>query len=168
MLSWHEPAIQSLLDIAERAFVTCIRTLHLSGAKILGKERAVGTFPSPDGPRFTREQLEETVLTVQQVIKMAPEVRQNRIPFCTFNGGNYVFVIIGDKSLGVQGCQKWFGAVGKEATLHLGDQFLRGGVNDLKVRMACTTAWITSPEETVALLDEIIALEEGKRRMDVS
>lgn len=159
MHSWNEEAIQSLLTIAQGGFKSCIKTLSLPG-EILRKERAVGIVPLP-GRRFTREQLEETVLVVQQVVEMAPEVRQGGIPFCAFNGGNDVFVDIGDKSLGVQGCQKWFGGVRAEATLHVGDQFLSGGGNDFKARLACTTAWIASPAETVNLLDEMIALEGG-------
>ena len=158
MHSWHEAAIQSLLSIAEGAFQSCIRTLSLP-ASILRKERAVGIYPISPDQRFTREQLEETVLVVQQVLELSPEVREAGIPFCAFNGGNDVFVDIGDKSLGVRGCQKWFGGVGEEATLHVGDQFLSGGGNDFKARLACTTAWIASPQETVDLLDEMRELE---------
>lgn len=160
MHSWSEPAIQSLLTIAEDAFKSCIRTLSLP-ASILRKERAVGIYPSSPTHRFTREQLEETVLVVQQVVDMSPQLREAGIPFCAFNGGNDVFVDIGDKSLGVRGCQKWFGGVGPQATLHVGDQFLSGGGNDFKARLACTTAWIASPEETVGLLDEMVGLEGG-------
>jgi IMP and pyridine-specific 5'-nucleotidase len=162
MHTWSEAAIQSLLTIAEDAFKSCIAALNLP-AEILRKERAVGIFPRANH-RFSREQLEETVLVVQQVVEMAPQVREAGIPFCAFNGGNDVFVDIGDKSLGVQGCQKWFGGVSADATLHVGDQFLSGGGNDFKARLACTTAWIASPEETVALLDEMIALEGSCRR----
>ena len=158
MESWSEPAIQSLLTVAEKAFRGCIATLHLP-AEVLRKERAVGIFPKL-GCKFTREQLEETVLVVQQVVEMAPEVIEGGIPFCAFNGGNDVFLDIGDKSLGVQGCQKWFGGIKPANTLHVGDQFLSGGGNDFKARSACTTAWIASPEETVSLLDEMIALEK--------
>ncbi|KAF7511491.1 hypothetical protein GJ744_004079 [Endocarpon pusillum] len=162
MHAWNEEAIQSLLSIAEAAFRSCIRTLNLP-ASILRKERAVGIYPTRSDHRFAREQLEETVLVVQQLLDLSPEARGAGIPFCAFNGGNDVFVDIGDKSLGVRGCQKWFGAgdgdeagpVKEEATLHVGDQFLSGGGNDFKARLACTTAWITSPQETVALLDEM-------------
>ena len=157
MHSWNEDAIQSLLSVAEGALRTCVETLHLP-AEVLRKERAVGIFPA-SGKRFTREQLEETVLVVQQVLEMSASVREAGIPFCAFNGGNDVFVDIGDKSLGVQGCQKWFGGVTAEHTLHVGDQFLSGGGNDFKARLASTTAWIAEPMETVELLDELIALE---------
>ena len=51
-----------------------------------------------------------------------------------------------------------------ERTLHVGDQFLSAGANDFKARLACTTAWIANPAETVQLLDEIDELVEARRR----
>ena len=39
--------------------------------------------------------------------------------------------------------------------MHVGDQFLSAGANDFKARLACTTAWIAGPSETVGLLDEL-------------
>lgn len=164
MKTWSEEAIQALLDVAEAAFYSCIRTLHLE-AKVLRKERAVGIYAADQSKKLTREQLEETVLVVQQVIEsslattgsQAPPLHAN-IPFTVFNGGADVFLDIGDKSLGVQACQKWFGGIPPSSTLHVGDQFLSGGGNDFKARSACCCAWIASPAETVALLDEMIAL----------
>ncbi len=47
------------------------------------------------------------------------------------------------------------GGIEGRRTLHVGDQFLSAGANDFKARLACTTAWIASPAETVQLLDEI-------------
>ncbi|ERF69620.1 hypothetical protein EPUS_03612 [Endocarpon pusillum Z07020] len=167
---WILPAMHAPPSARASAPCTCLP------ASILRKERAVGIYPSTADHRFAREQLEETVLVVQQVLELSPEVRGAGIPFCAFNGGNDVFVDIGDKSLGVRACQKWFGGGGaaaaaaaaaaassgeeagpvrEEATLHVGDQFLSGGGNDFKARLACTTAWIASPQETVALLDEM-------------
>lgn len=81
-----------------------------------------------------------------------------RLPFCAFNGGNDVFVDIGDKSWGVLACQGFFGGIAGEHSLHIGDQFLSAGANDFKARLACTTAWIASPTETIQLLDEIADL----------
>ena len=168
MKTWTEPAIQSLLDVGESAFKTCVKTLKLQ-ADILRKERAVGIIPKK-GTRLTREQLEETVLVVQQLVELscsAPDATPSNpnptvpihahIPFTTFNGGADVFLDVGDKSLGVQACQQWFGGIKPERTLHVGDQFLSGGGNDFKARNACTTAWIASPEETMNLLDEIMS-----------
>ena len=82
---------------------------------------------------------------------MSPE--GHRLPFCAFNGnriidklmiswlmhlvgGNDVFVDIGDKSWGVQVCQKFFGGIEGGKTLHIGDQFLSAGANDFKVRFS--------------------------------
>jgi hypothetical protein len=73
-------------------------------------------------------------------------------------------VDIGDKSWGVNVCQKYFEKqsqnsgtaggssklqFGPENTLHEGDQFLSAGANDFRARQVATTAWIASPEETV-------------------
>ena len=154
MQQWIEEDIQALLDVAEKALRECISGMDLS-AEILRKERAVGIIPitAPNARRFTREQLEETVLVTQQVVEMSPAAR--RLPFCAFNGGNDVFVDIGDKGWGVLACQRYLGGIEGSKTLHVGDQFLSAGANDFKARLACTTAWIANPGETVQLLDEL-------------
>jgi len=168
MYTWTEEAIQSLLDIAETAFESCIKTLHLQ-AKVLRKERAVGIYAADQSIKLNREQLEETVLVVQQVVESSlsstPRPAHSHIPFTVFNGGADVFLDVGDKSLGVQACQKWFGGIQPSSTLHVGDQFLSGGGNDFKARSACCCAWIASPTETIALLDEMIALTSPAKDM---
>ena len=85
MKAWTEDKIKDLLDVAEVALLDCIKNLGLS-ATILRKERAVGIIRSTDplAGRFTREQLEETVLVTQQVVEISP-VGQI-LPFCAFNG----------------------------------------------------------------------------------
>lgn len=45
---------------------------------------------------------------VQKKLEMSEVGKQ--IPFCAFNGGNDVFVDIGDKSWGVLVCQEYFGS----------------------------------------------------------
>ena len=62
---------------------------------------------------------------------------------------------IGDKSWGVLACQRYLGGIEGCKTLHVGDQFLSAGANDFKARLACTTAWVASPAETMQLLDEL-------------
>lgn len=151
MQSWTEELIQNVLNVAEAALDDCVRNMNLP-AQILRKERAVGIVPKP-GCRLIREQLEETVLVTQKILEMSPAGQ--RLPFCAFNGGNDVFVDIGDKSWGVLVCQKVFGGISGSRSLHVGDQFLSAGANDFKARLASTTAWIASPEETVQLLDEL-------------
>ncbi|MCJ1306702.1 IMP 5'-nucleotidase [Agyrium rufum] len=158
MLAWMEHEIEDLLCVAREALTDCITNLGLA-AQIVRKERAIGIIPIPGSTvmRFTREQLEETVLVTQQKLDLSNQ----RLPFCVFNGGvaggNDVFVDIGDKRLGVMVCQKYFGGIEGKSTLHVGDQFLSAGANDFKARLACTTAWIASPEETAQLLDELQA-----------
>lgn len=109
MLSWTQPTITKLLDLAETALRECIDNLSLR-ATIIRKDRAVGITPSVPGYQFPRESLEETVLVVQKKLEMSDVGKA--IPFCAFNGGNDVFVDIGDKSWGVCACQKYFGSSG--------------------------------------------------------
>ena len=154
MQQWVEEDIQALLDVAEKALRECISGMELS-AEILRKERAVGIIPTTaaNARKFNREQLEETVLVTQQVVEMSPAAK--KLPFCAFNGGNDVFVDIGDKGWGVLACQRYLGGIEGSKTLHVGDQFLSAGANDFKARLACTTAWIANPGETIQLLDEL-------------
>ncbi|KAL1996138.1 hypothetical protein VTN49DRAFT_461 [Thermomyces lanuginosus] len=155
MRSWTDEDITALLDVAEAALRECVSNLNLP-AILVRKDRAVGIIPR-DGCKMHREQLEETVLVVQNTVERS-EVGQ-RLPFCAFNGGNDVFVDIGDKSWGVRACQRYFGGIERSKTLHIGDQFLSAGSNDYKARLACTTAWVANPAETVSLLDELEELE---------
>jgi len=67
--------------------------------------------------KFPREQLEETVLVVQKILEMSEIVKASRLPFCAFNGGNDVFVDIGDKSWGVMVCQRYFGNDGGDGVV---------------------------------------------------
>lgn len=129
MQAWSEGDITELLDLAESALRACAANLNLPAA-VLRKDRAVGVYPV-NGVRINREQLEETVLVVQNTVQRSAV--GSRLPFCAFNGGNDVFVDIGDKSWGVRACQRYFGGINPSKTLHVGDQFLSAGANDFKV-----------------------------------
>lgn len=85
MRQWTEPNVAALLDVAEAALRECICNMQLP-AEILRKERAVGIIPKSGSgsQKFTREQLEETVLVTQQVVEMSAAGKN--IPFCAFNG----------------------------------------------------------------------------------
>lgn len=131
MRTWTEGAISDLLGVAEGALRDCIECMQLP-VQVLRKERAVGIFP-PKGVKLAREQLEETVLVVQRILELSPAGK--RIPFCAFNGGNDVFVDIGDKSWGVMACQRYFGGIEGSRSLHVGDQFLSAGANDFKASL---------------------------------
>ncbi|EED14317.1 IMP-specific 5'-nucleotidase (Isn1), putative [Talaromyces stipitatus ATCC 10500] len=155
MHTWNDKDIDELLNVAEASLRECVSNLSLP-ANVLRKSRAVGIYPVK-GKKMHREQLEETVLVVQNMVERS-EVGK-KLPFCAFNGGNDVFIDIGDKSWGVRACQRYFGGIDRSTTLHVGDQFLSAGANDFKARTACTTAWIANPAETVQLLDEMFELE---------
>lgn len=132
MANWTEENIKGLLDVAEAALRDCVEAMRLP-VGVLRKERAVGIYPT-HGIKLTREQLEETVLVTQRILEMSPAGQV--IPFCAFNGGNDVFVDIGDKSWGVKACQQYFGGIDGGNSLHVGDQFLSAGANDFKVGLA--------------------------------
>ncbi|RPB16939.1 IMP-specific 5-nucleotidase [Morchella conica CCBAS932] len=163
MRLWTEEDIQKLLDIAETALLESVSTMSLK-ATVLRKPRAVGIVPIVAGAKFEREQLEEAVLAVQKTLELSEVGR--RLPFCAFNGGNDVFVDIGDKRLGVLCCQRFFGEIKGSETLHIGDQFLSAGHNDFKARMAGTTVWVANPAETVSSLDELHDLLENGMAAD--
>ncbi|KAL4784105.1 IMP-specific 5-nucleotidase [Aspergillus varians] len=157
MATWKQDDITELLNIAESSLRACVANLNLP-VSVLRKDRAVGVYPKNKG-RLSREQLEETVLVVQNTVERSQV--GSRLPFCAFNGGNDVFVDIGDKSWGVRACQQYFGGIDPARTLHVGDQFLSAGANDFKARLASTTAWIASPAETVQLLDELSSIQKA-------
>lgn len=143
MQAWSEGDITELLDLAESALRACAANLNLPAA-VLRKDRAVGVYPV-NGVRINREQLEETVLVVQNTVQRSAV--GSRLPFCAFNGGNDVFVDIGDKSWGVRACQRYFGGIDPSKTLHVGDQFLSAGANDFKVFIDS----VTRQSELIAL-----------------
>lgn len=82
MQAWRDDDITKLLDIAESALRACVANLQLPAA-VLRKDRAVGVYPT-NGAKMHREQLEETVLVVQNMVERTPV--GSRVPFCAFNG----------------------------------------------------------------------------------
>lgn len=82
MKSWKQEDITQLLDIAESSLRACAANLNLPVA-VLRKDRAVGVYPH-DRSKIHREQLEETVLVVQNTVERS--VVGTRLPFCAFNG----------------------------------------------------------------------------------
>lgn len=83
MNSWHENDITELLDIAESSLRACTSNLKLPVA-VLRKDRAVGIYPVDPNRPIGREQLEETVLVVQNTVERSSV--GSRLPFCAFNG----------------------------------------------------------------------------------
>lgn len=83
MKYWQEEDITELLDIAESSLRACATNLSMPVA-ILRKDRAVGVYPLDRNRPIDREQLEETVLVVQNTVERSPV--GSRLPFCAFNG----------------------------------------------------------------------------------
>ena len=134
--NWDEPAIQSLLDVAETSVKESIEELKIRGRSIR-KKRSVGLIPKP-GQEIPREILDEAVLRAQEVLD---STSVQNLPFCAFNGGRDVWVDVGNKRVGVHILSSYLGMSVKE-TLHIGDQFLNTG-NDFAARDICPCIWIT-------------------------
>lgn len=147
-----EDDIKKVLDMAQGVLTTLKDKMNLP-AQVIRKYRGVGLVPLP-GRKLWREALEEVVLHAQRRIELSEVAR--RVPFCAFNGGNDVWVDIGDKRWGVLSLQRYLGGIGGHQTLHVGDQFASIGANDFKARLAGCTVWIASPTETVEIVDELI------------
>ena len=95
MRAWREDDIKELLDLAESALRACATNLNLPAA-VLRKDRAVGVYPV-NGVRINREQLEETVLVVQNTVQRSAV--GSRLPFCAFNGKSTIHVSIRESHL---------------------------------------------------------------------
>jgi len=90
------------------------------------------------------------------------------LPFCTFNGGQDVFVDVGSKAIGIRSLQRYLGLVNRHFvddesevysdeqahTLHVGDQFTRAG-NDLLARKVASTLWVSEPSETLFFVERL-------------
>lgn len=146
IVNFDEGLVKTLLDAAEASIRHTVDDLGLVDARVIRKPRAVGLVPK----RACREQLDETVLRVQDALRKV----NNNVPYCAFNGGNDVFVDIGNKKVGVSGLQKLFNLLPKHC-LHIGDQFLNTG-NDHAARSASCCLWITNPDETKAILHTLL------------
>ncbi|KAI7845135.1 hypothetical protein COHA_001180 [Chlorella ohadii] len=135
MQSWTEAQCQRLLDDAERLLLEGAHRLRLP-VQVLRKERAVGVVPAA---ATIYEVLEELAITVQNQL-------QAELPFCAFNGGNDVFVDVGNKSLGLEALMNHLACTPSEV-LHVGDRFSDTG-NDSATRDCCSILWVANPEET--------------------
>lgn len=136
MMSWTQKDMQRLLSDAEALLLEGATRLRLS-VDVLRKERAVGVIPKTP---TIYEVLEDLAITVQARLE-AP------LPFCAFNGGNDVFVDVGNKSLGIEALMSYLG-FSPAQVLHVGDRFTDSG-NDSATRDCCSILWVANPEETI-------------------
>lgn len=116
------------------------------GEQILRKERAVGAIPM--APTIY-EVLEDLAITVQTMLI------GSKVPYCAFNGGNDVFVDVGNKNYGMMALQRYFGAREHEV-MHVGDRFTQSG-NDAATRDCCAILWVANPEETAFFMKLLLS-----------
>jgi IMP and pyridine-specific 5'-nucleotidase len=134
MMSWSERDINQLLTEAEALLLEGAERLRLP-VTVIRKERAVGVVPAVP---TIYEVLEDLAITVQARL-------DSSLPFCAFNGGNDVFVDVGNKSLGLEALMHHLGC-GPHEVLHVGDRFTDSG-NDSATRDCCSILWVANPEE---------------------
>lgn len=157
---WQSSDIIELLDTAQSVLTSSQERMNLQDTTlIIRKERGVGIVPK-EGVSICREILEEIVLTAQRKLDSINVTKY--LNFSAFNGGQDVWVDIGDKKLGVLSLQEYLGKILGTQTLHVGDQFASVGANDFKARQAACTVWIASPRETVEIMDELLEYVDKK------
>jgi hypothetical protein len=100
--------------------------------------------------------LDEAVLRVHEIVNKMNDGKGPGLPYCSFNGGNDVWLDVGNKRVGVQVLQSYLGIPAHD-TLHIGDQFLNTG-NDFAARTVAPCIWITNPQETTYILKSILRL----------
>ena len=159
MLAWREESMQELLDGAQACLERGAARLGMQ-VQLIRKARAVGVVPcSPT----LYESLEELALSVRFELEGAGL----EVPFCAFNGGNDVFVDVGNKAIGLRALQSYLG-VEEGGTLHVGDRFTVTG-NDAQVRGFCSILWVANPDETafyVKILVRDMNVVEKARKED--
>ena len=128
--------VENFLDRAQAFLENEAEHLELD-VDVMRKEFAVGVLPR-SGTVY--ENLEE--LSIGAMI----ELSDAEVPYCAFNGGNDVFVDVGNKNIGLTTLMNYLGFDGAQ-TLHVGDRFTSTG-NDSRVRDACSILWVASPDET--------------------
>jgi IMP and pyridine-specific 5'-nucleotidase len=153
MAAWREEDIQALLDEGQTILVEGAARLRLP-VSVLRKPRAVGVLPRT---ATIYEVLEELAITVQTQLEGL-----SRVPFCAFNGGNDVFVDVGNKSLGLDALMRYVGAAPHEV-LHVGDRFTQSG-NDSATRDVCSILWVANPEETGFFIKTLLKDVRSRRQ----
>jgi IMP and pyridine-specific 5'-nucleotidase len=128
--------VETFLDRAQTFLTDEAEHLELD-VDVMRKEYAVGVLPRTG---TVYENLEE--LSIGAMI----ELSDAEVPYCAFNGGNDVFVDVGNKNIGLTTLMNYLGYSGSQ-TLHVGDRFTSTG-NDSRVRDACSILWVASPDET--------------------
>ncbi|CRG95946.1 IMP-specific 5'-nucleotidase, putative [Plasmodium gallinaceum] len=156
-----DETIQDILNISQKCLEQVIKDFKLC-AKIQRKEKSIGLVPEkmpslnnknePKNYMIKYEVLEEAVIRIKkEIIK-----KKITAPYCAFNGGQDLWVDIGNKAEGLLILQKLL-KIEKKKCCHIGDQFLHSG-NDFPTRFCSLTLWVSNPQETKACLKSIMNL----------
>jgi IMP and pyridine-specific 5'-nucleotidase len=133
-----------MLSDAEALLLEGASRLRLD-VSVIRKERAVGVVPRG---ATIYEVLEDLAITVQNQL-------DSPLPFCAFNGGNDVFVDVGNKSLGLEALMAHL-RVAPHEVVHVGDRFTESG-NDSATRDCCPILWVANPEETYFFISMLLS-----------
>lgn len=145
MREWREEDIDELLCEAQSVLLETASYLQLD-VQLLRKERSVGILPQQP---TIYEVLEDIALSAQH------HLMGSKIPCCAFNGGNDVFVDVGNKSLGLEALMNYLGLEPYQA-LHVGDRFTVSG-NDRATRDKCPILWVANPGETTFFIGLLLS-----------
>eukprot|EP00033_Pygsuia_biforma_P001040 GCRY01001186.1.p1 GENE.GCRY01001186.1~~GCRY01001186.1.p1 ORF type:complete len:352 (+),score=34.53 GCRY01001186.1:272-1327(+) len=149
MLSWSEEEMKAILDLAASSLLAHSKTLRLEDCQIVRKPKAAGLIRKKHFGLLD-ERFEELCKRVKMDLAEHPF----KTPFCVFNGGENVFVDIGNKGYGIRVLQKLLHLT-SDKIVHFGDQFTSSG-NDFAARMHSPTIWVANWKETAFLLEKFL------------
>ncbi|CAG9475408.1 IMP-specific 5'-nucleotidase, putative [Plasmodium vivax] len=157
----NKETVEQILDISQKCLQQVITDFKLC-AQIQRKEKSIGLvpnkIPSANNQKEQKNYMIKYEVLEEAVIRVKKEIVKNKItaPYCAFNGGQDLWVDIGNKAEGLIILQKLL-KIEKKKCCHIGDQFLHSG-NDFPTRFCSLTLWISNPQETKACLKSIMNL----------
>lgn len=156
-----QDTIKLILDISQKCLEQVIADFGLR-AHIHRKEKSVGLVPD-EFPQTVENQKKKKYMIKHEVleeavIRVKKTIIQKKIdaPYCAFNGGQDIWVDVGNKAEGLLILQRLL-KIEKKKCCHIGDQFLHSG-NDFATRFCSPTLWVSNPQETKACLKSIVNL----------
>ncbi|SBT44744.1 IMP-specific 5'-nucleotidase, putative [Plasmodium ovale wallikeri] len=150
-----DKTVENILNISQKCLEQVISDFKLC-AQIQRKEKSIGLVPNKIPSQKEKNYMIKYEVLEEAVIRVKKEIIKNKIeaPYCAFNGGQDLWVDIGNKAEGLIILQKLLN-IQKKKCCHIGDQFLHSG-NDFPTRFCSLTLWISNPQETKACLKSIM------------
>ncbi|SBT78642.1 IMP-specific 5'-nucleotidase, putative [Plasmodium ovale] len=152
-----DKTVENILNISQKCLEQVISDFKLC-AQIQRKEKSIGLVPNKIPSQSNKNEEKNYMIKYEvleeAVIRVKKEIIKNKAPYCAFNGGQDLWVDIGNKAEGLIILQKLLN-IQKKKCCHIGDQFLHSG-NDFPTRFCSLTLWISNPQETKACLKSIM------------